>query len=135
MSAYPVETAKAAKWLYDRKEVSYDWNFRVLSKLNPDKETLGYSDIVSFHIFSILEREGLISPGIFTDKQGKPFPGFKLNLEDKKKWDKVMDPPRWWDTFILNPAIDIFTNIGKFAFWTIGVLLGAIITQLVEKWL
>lgn len=131
MNAYPRETALAAKWLYDRKEVSIDWNYRVLSEENPDKEGLKYSRIKAYQIFTILEHEGLLEPFEFVDKYGGRHIEHRLVLADYKKWKAIQNPPGKFKLYIINPIFSIFSNTTTFLFW----LGSVIITVLVERFL
>ena len=136
MNAYPKQTAEAARWLFARKERSIDWNWPVLTKRNPDSETLGYSDVVSYQVFTILEKEGLIEPFTFP-LNGVDVASFKLCLHDAKKWQDVGKTPNWFRRFILWPARETFSTVYRVVFWFISssivALLGALARHLVGQ--
>ncbi len=129
MNAYPKQVAQAAKWIYDRKDRSVDWDWTVLTKHNPDPETLGFDDVVSYQIFTILEKEGLIEP--FTFKIGeKDIASFKLCLQDAKKWGNIGTNPNLFRRFIWWPAKETFSAGYRIIFWLITVSTTALITAL-----
>lgn len=136
MNAYPKQTAEAARWIFARKDRSIDWNWPVLTKRNPDSETLGYSDVVSYQIFTILEKEGLIEPFAFQIGD-RDIGSFKLCLHDSDTWSRVGTTPNWFRRFILWPAKETFSTVYRVFFWLISssivALLGALARHLVGQ--
>lgn len=135
MSAYPKDVARAAKWIWDRKEESIDWNWPVLTKRNSAKDTLGFSDIKAFQIFTILEKRGLIEPLKFTGKNGILIETYKLILKEEKDWKDTEKLGSFLYDWILNPLKDIFTDLGRALIWFLSVAITAVITVLITKWL
>jgi hypothetical protein len=131
MNVYSDKTAEAARWIFDHKEQSVDWVWRVLTANNPASDTLRFPPVVAYQIFTILEHEGLIEPFEFTDRDGKQTVAHRLVLADKAKWDAVRHPPSFLRRFVWPPIKGIFTNLWAFLFWVVSVT----IPILIKKWL
>jgi hypothetical protein len=135
MNVYSEKTARAACWLFDRKHRSVDWSYKDLTKENPDPETLGFDRIIAYQIFTILEHEGLIEPFEFTDKEGKQRIDHRLILTNQAKWDSVMHPPGFFGRVIWPPIRFVFTNVVTFILFVCSVIITAIVSALITKWL
>jgi len=129
--SYVKKTAQAAKWIWDRKERSVDWNWPVLTKHNPDPETLGFDDIISFQIFTILERKGLIEPFVF-ENNGRQISSFKLCLHNEKEWEFIQHPPTGFRK-VLHVILWFFGGVWRSILWVLTIFLTALLTLIAEK--
>lgn len=93
MKNYSEQRAKAAEWMYKRKDRPVDWwRWHVLTKHNNDPETLGIDDKTAFLIFADLVHDGLLVPSIGSD--GKD--AFAINPGKDADWKRLMSPWRYW---------------------------------------
>lgn len=126
MHEYPDEVAKSARWIYERKHRSLNWNWWALSVQNPDTEGLKYPEVIAFHIISILASKGLLKP------IGDSAVEFALDLSDTDKWEEAMAQPSWFEKKILQPLDFAGRHVWIFILWMITLVLSGALTHLAE---
>lgn len=131
MSAYQEEVAAAANWLWDRKDRTATWNWVVLSAGNPDPETLGYSNVLSFQVFAILQKKGLIEPYSTEQPNGVTISGFHLCLDDQAKWKAVRFPPVGLRRF-KSVVLMFFGGAWRLLLWALSILGAVYLTHIAE---
>jgi hypothetical protein len=93
MSEYVKQRAKAAEWMYKRKDLPVEWwRWQVLTHHNSDKETLGLDEKTAFLIFADLVQDGLLVPIVGSDGHE----AYAINPSKDDDWHRVMSPARYW---------------------------------------
>lgn len=93
MNNYQQQRARAAEWMYDRKDRPVDWwRWQVLTSRNNDPESRGLDDKTAFLIFADLVHDGLLVPTVGPD--GKE--AFAINPGKDIDWKRLMSPWRYW---------------------------------------
>jgi hypothetical protein len=93
MRDYAKARAKAAEWMYKRKDRPVDWwRWQVLTTHNNDPDTLGLDDRSAFLIFADLVHNGLLVPSIGSDG----IEAFAINPGKEADWKRLMSPCRYW---------------------------------------
>jgi len=124
---YATEVAAAAQWALDRKDVTPNWNWWAFSRQNPSPDTLGYPDILCFHVVNILAAKGLLEP-----IEGQPNQ-YSLNLSDLKQWKEITRVSNWFERNVLFPLGWAGRHVWVFIFWTISLVISAALTHLIKK--
>jgi len=121
MKEFSKQRADAAEWMYKRKDRPVEWwRWQVLTKHNPDKETLGFEDKTAFLIFADLVQDGLLVPTVGSGGQE----AFAINPGKDAEWKRMMSPIRYW---FAHHTWQIF-------FWLIGVIGGFVVGVGLEYW-
>jgi hypothetical protein len=105
MDEYVEQRAKAAKWLYDRKDRVTWWRWSVLTPKNKDPESLQLTPITACNIFIDLYRRGLLVPVVTDDG----FDAFALDLSNEE-WKTVIHQPSFADRHIWSPLKWLFIS-------------------------
>ena len=111
----------AAKWLWERKDNAQYWNHSVLTKENPDNETLHLTQNEAFQIFIILKDRKLILPTtvkIKADDKIVMFDAFNINYNKEKEWKDLVTKKGAWSLYIL-PFINLIFKKS----WTIAIFI------------
>ena len=125
---YSEERAKAAKWMYDRKNRPVEWwRWTVLTERNNDPETLRLDDKTAFLIFADLVHAGLLVPTIGSDGQE----AYTIHDGKDEAWSRVMSPWRYW--LADQVWVVFFSLISGVAGGVIGICLGLWWDQILGK--
>lgn len=126
MKEYVKQRAMAAHWLYERQTKAQWWGWAVLTKHNPDRETLSLSDMIAFNVFTDLASRGLLVPTLSNDGRE----AFKLNLADDKAWKSVMNPPGFLRLYIWRPAGIVLRAWVHLTLWLASLFIAGYIGSL-----
>ncbi len=126
MNEYVKQRAAATRWLHDRQNQAQLWGWAVLTKHNPDQETIGLPDTTAFNIFTDLASRGLLVPTVANDRRE----AFRLNLADDKAWNTLMNPPGFFKIYIWRPAGIVLKSWVKFILWLISLLIAGYVASL-----
>jgi len=119
MESFAQQRAKAAKWIYDRRDRVKWWRSSVLTERNNDPETLKLPPETAYLIFADMVQAGLLLPVIGEDGQD----ALTINPGREDDWRKVMNP-RW------HAVTRGGWRVGE---WILSGIIGAILGVLATK--
>ncbi len=129
---YSQELAKAANWIWERRNEPQYWEWHDLTGHNKAPDTLNLPDTIAWNIFTILEQRGLMIP-IEVTKEGKKIPAFKLNADREKEWKAAKKSPTKLDINLWEPLAKLGINIWTFIVWILSLVIASGMTHGIER--
>jgi hypothetical protein len=124
--AYVEERARAARWLFDRRNKAMWWGWAVLTNHNPDEETLGLDDVRAYQIFTDLAERRLLVPFVRDDGAE----AYSLNLGLESEWRAVIEPPGTFRRYVAPAFAWAFRSVWGFIIWLASLIIAAWIGSL-----
>jgi hypothetical protein len=126
VNEYPKQRARAAKWMYDRRDRVGWWRWWVLTERNSqDPECLKIEPNTAFLIFADMVQAGLMVPTTGNDGGD----AFTINPGKEDEWKRVMNP-RWQSVRQGGMKLVDYLVGG-----VIGAILGVVGTIVAQKFL
>ena len=126
---YVEDRARAARWLFDRRDKATWWGWAVLTAHNPDKETLGLTDVTAYQIFTDLAERHLLVPSVREDGAET----YRLNLGLESEWRAVIEPPGILRRYVAPAFAWFFRSAWGFIIWLASVIIAAWVGSLFKK--
>lgn len=118
---YVEDRARAARWMFDRRDKVTFWRWPVLTVHNSDSEGLRLQDATAYHVFVDLAARGLLLPFVHDDGHE----AYRLNLGKESEWGAVIEPPGFVRKFIVPAFSWLFRNVWAFIIWLASVFIAA----------